>query len=34
MMSAEYCRMGEFEDVGTVGQEYVRRLLRMGVILC
>ena len=34
MKSAEYCRMGEFEDVGTVGLEYVRRLLRIGAILC
>ena len=33
MTSAEYCRMGEIEDVGTVGREYVRRLLRMGAIL-
>ena len=33
MTSAEYCRMGEFEDVGTVGREYVRRLFRMGAIL-
>ena len=34
MMSAEYCRMGKIEDVGTVEQEYVGRLLRMGAILC
>ena len=34
MTSAEYCRMGEFEDVGMVGPEYVRRLLRIGAILC
>ena len=34
MTSAEYCRMGEIEDVGTVGREYVGRLLRMGAILC
>ena len=34
MTSAEYCRMGEFEDVGTAGLECVRRLLRMGTILC
>ena len=34
MMSAEYCRMEETEVVGTVEQEYVARLLRMGAILC
>ena len=34
MTSAEYCRMGEFEDVGMVGQEYVRTLLRTGAIIC
>ena len=34
MTSVEYCRIGEIEDVGTVGQEYVGRLLRMGTILC
>ena len=34
MTLAEYCRMGEFEDVGMVKREYVRRLLRMGAILC
>ena len=34
MMSGEYCRMGEIEDVGTMEQEYVGRLLRMGAILC
>ena len=34
MTSAEYCRMGEIEDVGTVGREYMGRLLRMGAILC
>ena len=34
MMSAEYCRMGEIDDVGTMEQEYVGRLLRMGAILC
>ena len=34
MTSGECCRMEEFEDVGTVGREYVRRLLRMGAILC
>ena len=34
MTSAEYYRMGEIEDVGTVGREYVGRLLRMGAILC
>ena len=34
MTSAEYCRMGEIEDVGMVEWECVGRLLRMGVILC
>ena len=34
MTSAEFCRMGEIEDVGTVEREYVGRLLPMGVILC
>ena len=34
MMSAEYCRMREIEDMETVGQEYVSRLLRVGAILC
>ena len=34
MTSAEYCRMGKFEDVEMVEWEYVRRLLRMGAILC
>ena len=34
MMPADYCRMGESEDVGTVEWEYVRSLLRMGAILC
>ena len=30
MTSAEYCRMGEIEDVGMVGREYEGRLLGMG----
>ena len=34
MTSADSCRMGEIEDVGTVGLEYVGRLLRMVAILC
>ena len=34
MKSAEYCRMGEIEDVRAVEREYVGRLLRMGTILC
>ena len=34
MTSADSCRMGGIEDVGTVGLEYVSRLLRVGVILC
>ena len=34
MTSAEYCRMRKIEDVGTMGHEYVRRLLRMGAVLC
>ena len=33
MTSAEFCRMGEIEDVGTVEWEYVGRLLPMGAIL-
>ena len=32
MRSAEYCRMGEIKDVGTVGRKYVGRLLRMGAM--
>ena len=32
--SAESCRMGETEDVGTEEQEYVGSLLRTGAILC
>ena len=34
MTSADSCRMGGIEDVGTVGLEYVSRLLRMGAIFC
>ena len=34
MTSANSCRMGGIEDVGTVELECVGRLLRMGVILC
>ena len=34
MTSVDSCRMGGIEDVGTVGLEYVSRLLRMGAILC
>ena len=34
MTSANSCRMGEIEDVGTVELECVDRLLRMGAILC
>ena len=34
MKSADSCRMGEIEDTGTLGPEYVDRLLRMGAILC
>ena len=34
MTSAKYCSIGEIEDVGMVGWEYVRRLLRMGAIFC
>ena len=34
MTSAGSCKMGGIEDVGTVGLEYVSKLLRMGVILC
>ena len=34
MTLAEYCTMGEIEHVGTVRREYVRRLLKMGAILC
>ena len=30
----EYCRMGEIEDLGTMRQEYMRRLLKMSAILC
>ena len=32
MRSAEYCRMGEIEDVGTMGRKHVGRLLRMGAM--
>ena len=32
--SADSFRIGVIEDVGTVGLEYVGRLLRMGAILC
>ena len=32
--SADSSRMGVIEDVGTVGLEYVGRLLRMGATLC
>ena len=34
MTSADCCRMGGIEDMGTVGLEYVSRLLRIGAILC
>ena len=34
MTLADSCRMGEIEDLGMVGLEYMGRLLRMGVILC
>ena len=34
MTSADSCRMGGIEDVGTVGLKCVGRLLRMGAILC
>ena len=34
MTSADSCRMGGIDDVGTVGLEYVGRLLRMGAIFC
>ena len=34
MTSAKYCNMGEIEDVGMVGREYVTRLLRMAAIFC
>ena len=34
MTSAEYCRKGEIEDVGMMGQECVGTLSRMGAILC
>ena len=32
MRSAEYCRMGEIEDVGMVGRKHVGRLLRIGAM--
>ena len=34
MTLADSCRMGEIEDLGMVGLEYMGRLLRVGVILC
>ena len=34
MTSADSCRMGGIDDVGTVRLEYVGRLLSMGAILC
>ena len=34
VMSADSCRMGGIEDVGTVKLEYVGKLLRMALILC
>ena len=34
MTSADPCRLGGIEDVGTMELEFVGRLLRMDVILC
>ena len=34
MTSTDSCKMEGIEDVGTMGLEYVGRLLRMGAILC
>ena len=34
MTSAEYCRMGEIEDVGMVGREYEGTLLKMVRNVC
>ena len=34
MTSADSCRMGGIDDVGTVGLEYVGRLLRIGAVFC